>query len=695
MTGHDKNSFSTRTAAIRIIDRLWSMARISAVAFSICASVSSLAAAEKNTDVTFPTPEKLRLLRSTHTAVSAQNPYLPLAIEAQKAAWPRVRAGIQKPGAKVTISPKDDDPSLLSANDTFWVVWSAFAPEGPHRADEQRCKEARDVLELWTTSLEKHRLPLWGILQALEAVDIAYAASRDVQSLKRWMGRLRASVEANYNSNHEPKNWPAWTPNPLIQSTPILALGSKLAAAADPADEASARWQAMARECLRRALPLQLPGGAFSYVADSGSDPNYYELDSTFLGRYWLVTGDPDALAALQRMAGSSRSATLSGKLDASASPVWKHYWQIILPGLAVHAPEIIATLSGDPVTKAVANRRLMNADVAGTSSVYYMYYALRCWDADVPAQPLDQRCEFDLNANGPALRSGPFDVIMPARPYTDATFSASIASAKRFEAFLSSTRLALYPAGKPNLPPGSGTFCMTYSDDVPRHASIVGEGWIAAGWHFTPRPNGNRENAQVGPADRTDLWFADAAGAGGVVSLQVRETTKPMEPTGWLMLSSMPESLSNAPSLKVGPLYLELGGDFAEKQFVDQPGPPQPMVGLKLSLKDSKPQSWQPETRFYYSLTAWPEGGRKWAIEAPRGKGGIVQISLQRERAKRVLLVYNSNRVPTTWLPDEDVAKAWMSLTKGVGVPAQVAKGRPIVIPAYSLLVCERELKE
>jgi len=69
------------------------------------------------------------------------------------------------------------------------------------------------------------------------------------------------------------------------------------------------------------------------------------------------------------------------------------------------------------------------------------------------------------------------------------------------------------------------------------------------------------------------------------------------------------------------------------------------------------------------------------------------VQLALQRERAKRVLLVYNSNRVPTAWQPDEDVVRAWMSLTKGVGVPTQVAKGRPIVIPAYGLLVGERDL--
>ena len=663
--------------------------------FLLISMCSLVHAAEKNTDVTPPTPEKLRLLRSTHTAVSPQNPYLPLAIEAQKAAWPRVRAGLQKPVTRVTIlTPRNDD--ILSADDTFWVVWSAFAPEGPHRADEQRCKEALDVLELWTTCLEKRRAPHWDILPALEAVDIAYAASHDGQSLKRWMGRLRASVEANYGNNHEPKSWSAWTPNPLIQSTPILALGAKLAAAADPADEAPARWQAMARECLRRTLPLQLPGGAFSYVMDSGADPNYYELDSTFLGRYWLVTGDPDALAALQRIAGYSRSATVSGKPDAAASPVWKHLWQTVLPEQAVHAPEIIATLSGDPVTKAVANQRLTNADVAGTSAVYYMYYALRFWDADVPSQPLNQRCEFDLNANGPALRSGPFDVIMPARPYTDSTFSVSLASAKRFEAFISSTRLALYPAGKPNLLPGSGTFCMTFSDDVPRHASIIRENWIAAGWHFTPRANGNRESALPGPAERTDLWFADAAGAGGVVSLQVRETTPPMEPAGWILLSSLPEQLTDAPNLKVGPLNLELGGDFVQKQRVDQPvNDPRQMVGLKLSLKGSQPQTWQPETRFYYSLTAWPEGGKKWTIEEPRGKGGIVQLALQRERAKRVLLVYNSNRVPTTWQPDEDVAKAWMSLTKGVGIPAKVAKGRPTVIPAYSLLVCELVLKE
>lgn len=667
-----------------------------------------------------PAPERLRLLRLTHTAVSPQNPYLPLAVEIQRLAWPKVRAALQRPASRVSIDAPSDDLSALNAHDTFWVVWSAFAPEGPHRADAQRRAEAVAVLDLWTTLLEKKPIGLWDILPALEAVDMVSAASRDGQALRRWVERLRPSIEANYRSNREHKNWGSWTPNPLIQSTPILALAAELFAAADPADAAPSRWRAMARECLKRALPLQLPGGAFSYMVDSGPDPNYYDLDSTFLGRYWQVTDDPDALGAVQRMAGYSRSATVSGKLDAVASPWWKHMWQSVLRE-SFHAPEVIASLSGDPVTKAVANRRVANANVASTgvgtqathataseraanakaagkSAVYYTYYALRFWAADMPAQPLDQRCEFDLNANGPALRSGSFDVIMPARPWTDATFGVSIASAKRFEAFLSSARLALYAPGQKNLPSGSGTFCMTYTDDVPRHASIVGENWIAAGWHFTPRrtTNGNRESALPGPAERTDLWFADASGAGGVVSLQVRETTPSMEPAGWLLLSSSPEQVSAAPSLKVGPLHLELGGDFVEKQLVDQPvNLSQPMVGLKLSLKGSQPQSWQPGTRFHYSLSAWPEQSRKWTVSPPRFNGEIVQVELQRQGEKRVLLVYNSSRLPAKWLPDDDCTRAWMSLTQGTAIPASVAKGRPVTLPAYTLVVGEMELKE
>jgi hypothetical protein len=674
------------------------MMNIPILPFAIACALSLRLGAAEPTSAVPPTPERLRLLRSNHTAVSPQNPYLPLAIEIQRLAWPRVRTALQRPVTRVTILAKPDDLSAVSADDTFWVVWSAFAPEGPQRADEQRCKEALGVLEFWTTCLEKKPMGGWDILPALEAVDIAYAASRDGQSLKRWMGRLRASVEANYSKNHEHKGWTTWTPNPLIQSTPILALGAKLAAAADPSDEAPARWRAMARECLQRALPLQLPGGAFTYMVDSGPDPNYYDLDSTFLGRYWQVTGDPDALAALQRMAGYSRSSTISGKLDAAASPVWKHMWQSVLREQPVHAPEIIAAVSGDPVSKAVANRRRTNADVAGTTAVYYTYYALRFWDGTVPAQPLDQRSEFDLNSNGPALRSGSFDVIMPARPWTDATFGVSIASAKRFEAFLSSTRLALYAPGQKNLPSGSGTFCMTYTDDVPRHASIVRENWIASGWHYTPRrtTNGNRENALPGPAERTDLWFADASGAGGVVSLQVREATPPMEPAGWLLLSSSPEQVSAAPGLKVGPLHLELGGDFVEKELVDQPvNPSQPMVGLKLSLKGSQPQSWQPGTRFHYSLSAWPEKSRKWTVSPPRFNGAIVQVELQRQGEKRVLLVYNSSHLPAKWLADEDCTRAWMSLTQGVGIPVSVGKGRPVTLPAYTLVVGEMELKK
>ncbi|MEI8197580.1 MAG: hypothetical protein WCI73_16925, partial [Phycisphaerae bacterium] len=349
------------------------------------------------------TSANIAALRDPNRTLDPANPYLKMTGHFVARARPIVAKSMADPQGKA------------EGSEVFWLVWDSVAPQGAHRHDAAFRTEALAALDRWTRQLEAKPAGYWDILAALEAVSLVSRNGQDAAQVKVWIERLRPSIAANYRCNEEQKDWPSWAPNTLFQSTAILTLAADLFQSARPNDADPAKWRAMAQVCLRRALPHQLPGGAFSYIRDSGPDPVYYNFDSTFLGRYWQLSGDPIALQALQRMAGQSRSVTRCGMLDAVASPWWKHIWGT---GGPYHGPEITATLSRDPLTKGVATLR----QTVG-QPFYFTYYPMLFWDPSIPTKEISDRCEFDGNANGPALRAGGFDVVLPGRPWTDTTF--------------------------------------------------------------------------------------------------------------------------------------------------------------------------------------------------------------------------------------------------------------------------------
>ena len=624
------------------------------------------------------TAERIAELRSPAPPVRPDHPYLPLAKKWADEFWPVVRAIVQQPAGELKL--------IDHRRHAFWTLWSVLAPEGPYQADATRRKEAFAVMDRWTEQFVKWPREHWDILGALEVVNWVAVTKREPAAVQRWLVRLRAAVEANLKLNQEHKEWPSWTPNPLIQSTAILALAAQLYSAAEPADPAPALWRAMARECLNRALTMRLPGGAFGYILDSGPDPGYFNFDSTFLGRYWQLTGDATALTTLQGMAEYARSATLCGKLDAVASPWWKHNWVLDGPH---HGPEVVATLSRDPLTKYIATKRL-----AEPYSDFWTYYPMLFWDPNVSSRPVSDRCEFDRNANGPALRAGPFDVVMPGCAWNDATFGVSLASRERvaFDAYLTAARLMLHAPGPSASASDYGRHFMTYTDDVPRHAAVVGAGWIAAGWRFTPRRSSNalRENARSGPADRIDLWFADAQGAGGLVMLEVNKAAPATAPAGWLRLSAAAQSTSNPRIVQVGPLHFEVGGDFTPAESVSdggKAGEPGPSL-LRLAPANSAAHSWPPGTRFHYTLSTWPQAGQGWRISEPRVAGTLVEVTVSRDAGARVVLVYNRGDDPADYVPRADAAEGRLSGAEGRATTVAVRSGRPVSLPACALLV-------
>ncbi len=232
----------------------------------------------------------------------------------------------------------------------------------------------------------------------------------------------------------------------------------------------------------------------------------------------------------------------------------------------------------------------------------------------------------------------------------------------------------------------------MTYTDDVPRHAAVVGAGWIAAGWRFTPRRSSNalRENARPGPADRTDLWFADAQGAGGLVMLEVNKTAPATAPAGWLRLSAAAQPTGNPRIVQVGPLHFEIGGDFAPAESVPdggKAGEPGPSL-LRLAPAKPAAHSWPPGTRFHYTLSTWPQAGQGWRISEPQVAGTLVEVTVSRNAGPRVVLVYNRGDAPADYVPRADATEGRLSGPEGRASSVAVRSGRPVSLPACALLV-------
>ena len=271
-------------------------------------------------------------------------------------------------------------------------------------------------LDAQTLALEKKPSPYWTLLPALEMVRLCQRHGKTPRdTLAVWLKRIRPSVEACARIHTEDREWMTWAPNTLHQGATGLELAWHVYRAHEPEDPALATWRTLAKKCIRSAAAKQLPGGAFSYIHDSGPDPSYYNFDSTFLGRYFQLSRDPVALAGLRRMKAYSRSATISGWLEGVSSPWWKHIWGSSGPA---HGPEIIAGATGDRLAKGVAQLRLPIRQ-----PYYFIYYSMYFWDPKTTPLPVSDRCEYDANANGPALRRGGFDVIMPGQAWGDTAF--------------------------------------------------------------------------------------------------------------------------------------------------------------------------------------------------------------------------------------------------------------------------------
>ena len=403
------------------------------------------------------------------------------------------------------------------AEHPFYLVWGAAGPGSVHRENAKLRELAISEFDKATREREKKPQGFWAIYGDLEALLLWQLEGKiPAKQIATWQKRLRPSIDLNISVINDKKSWIYYAANTRLQSAAILQLAVTVYGKTRPRDPALKRWAAQARRNVAKAREIQLEGGAFSYIRQSGPDPVYFAFDTAHLGRYYQLTGDADARDSLVRMAEWARAATRCGWLTPFSSPWWKH---VVGPGGPYTGPETVTALSDDSAMRALMHVR--RGYIQPYVWSYVNMYSYVPAEGDVGA--IADRCEFDRNANGPALRAGGFDVGCPARPWGDSLFGACFAGEKSITSCVNAVYLA---ANMSNKQPRERTLRLAYgmlaAPAVKTHGTVVGDGWIAAA---------NSVDAHVGrygdvppdtsPWRRTDVWFASADGAAGSLSLE------------------------------------------------------------------------------------------------------------------------------------------------------------------------------
>lgn len=155
------------------------------------------------------------------------------------------------------------------------------------------------------------------------------------------------------------------------------------------------------------------PMGGMIYHGTQNETFGYHNLNISWLARFLEYTGNEQARRIIEKTVDFypimvEPSGIVENYTDASwkHSPAWAH----------PHAPDIVASLTGDRLNKRVANialERTGGAD-AGPHSVF-----AAPWWTDMPEEPLpDNYIMFDENVQGPRARFGPFSFAMNGRNF-------------------------------------------------------------------------------------------------------------------------------------------------------------------------------------------------------------------------------------------------------------------------------------
>lgn len=405
--------------------------------------------------------------------------------------------------------------------DIFWLVWGALADESDRRGDAALLAKARQHSDDLASRLADKPTGHWEITVFLECVRLwKKHEGADAATIARWLEAARPSVEKSREENrkgidgHSDASWITVAPNAMFQSAAILALAGDLYP-----DES---YKDLARAIVAAAARHQLPGGAFSYIRNSGPSALYSGFDATFLGRYYQLTRDPEARRMLVAMAHYTHDALANGLFEGASATWWKHHWGA---GGLVHGIEVVAGLSGDPVARALAEVRL-----SASQRYWFSWVAMYFWRADIDisaVRPGADACRLGGNIHGPLLRRGDWQAVMPFTPYGDTAVGATLIHPDerlRFANYLEAAALPVFLKNSGGYRGRDVSLYMIPPDEAGHRDSLLDEeeGWIASGSAFRPRRAifGDPVVPVAEGWKLTQIWFADANGLAGWLEL-------------------------------------------------------------------------------------------------------------------------------------------------------------------------------
>ncbi len=519
-------------------------------------------------------------------------------------------------------------------NEAFWLTWGYTAPESKYKGDKELGTLAKKLTGVQLDALEKKPSGYWSLIPALQMVEFWRQGGEVPQAeLEKWLKQLRPSVVQCYNSQAGKTSWVQSAPNTLHQAAAGLQMAVKVYGRVTPREKDLKKWSALARTCIEQAEKMQLPGGAFSYINSSGPDPCYYNFDSTFLGVYYLLTGDRAVAESIAKMSGWSKSATRCGWLTAFASPWWKHFWGT---GGPYFGPEIIAGVSKDPLTTGVMQIRRKKLQ-----PYYFIFYAMYYYDKNLQAKPVADRCEFDLNSNGAALRRGNVDIEMPFRSWCDSTGGIAVSTPDQVRSYLTSVVLTPLRSKSSHF---KDTFGVVNLDQDAKRTTICGSGFIAQAVTFRPVkglfggfPSG------TSPWKRTDIWYADGTGIAGVLSLECLKDNPCYSIETWVRTSGnfkLEKTTASSPDMAV---------DLTAEPAVKLIRPGKDKKFAKAIICNEK-RVYKAGERFSVKVAANTVGTKKLAIGKVSRDKMLIKAEVLKANKKFALLVYNHSAKPVKY---------------------------------------------
>jgi hypothetical protein len=572
------------------------------------------------------------------------------------------------------------------AHFAFWLSWGATSPLSKWRNNKELRKLAMYLTEtrfkIMTRRADPHKQKqsLW-FIEDLELIRMWQLDKRTPRAtVDKMMKMLKPYVKRCCTRAMTSTCWDNNAPNILLQEATILRLASVMWQNKDSV--AAKKWAEISQKRVKRAIKLKIPGSAFGYSYGSGTDAAYFNNDSRFLSRYYMLTKDPEVLAALKDMAIVATTVTSHGLPLSFGSPWWKHtYWGYNNTG---SISEMILAASKNPqyarVVELMRKRIFSDKAMRGSYDSYDqgigVYYNMLMPEITVEVAPIKNECYLSHFENGPALRFNDINIAMPWRPWCESTCGATFANHEKVISQVSSVILTALT--KDTIRSFARThFAEAYSivEDLNPKPDVrviaCAKDFIASVTSFRPnlglpslRFTINKENKS--PWQRTDIYFADKNGFAGSLELKALRDNNCYKVVLWSYVSKDAKSDKNKICLngltidfekKYSGKIKNLGSIWAKRY---------PNILFESVLKNAGKNGFKKGETFNATVAVNGKNSSNLSIGAKSIINEIHYVNILRGGKQYASLLFNSSKQIKSWENNKKYKNIYQSTKSG-----------------------------